>query len=216
MNARPTVVPESREAAIRPPPDPAPGLELDGEYPIGRDPLAREPVPCGYAVRLVLSHHLGGWKPCAGPPRCEHCAGLARARKSIARRRGETGEIAQQSRPGMRSRLRPTPGTGRRLPIRERPPAPERKGPRHRPADASPITAAVPTRQQKFSIGSVAAALRDDGYAPIAVRLAGLRASYRLRLGGALSSNAERELRRLHFLRRRELRALTHAYRAWP
>lgn len=37
------------------------------------DPLAREPVPVGYAVRLALSHHLGGWKPCAGPPKCEQC-----------------------------------------------------------------------------------------------------------------------------------------------
>lgn len=44
------------------------------------DPLARPPVPDGYAVRLALSHHLGGWKPCAGAPKCRHCVELQRLR----------------------------------------------------------------------------------------------------------------------------------------
>jgi hypothetical protein len=35
--------------------------------------LIRSGVPNGYATRMVLSHHLGGWKPCEGVPQCEWC-----------------------------------------------------------------------------------------------------------------------------------------------
>ncbi len=48
-----------------------------------------DPVPYGYAVRLALSHHLGGRKPCEGLPKCAHCRGLERQRQSVRRRRGE-------------------------------------------------------------------------------------------------------------------------------
>lgn len=46
------------------------------------NPLARQPVPHGYAVRLALSHHLGGWKPCAGLPKCRHCVEMHRLRNT--------------------------------------------------------------------------------------------------------------------------------------
>ena len=34
---------------------------------------AADSMPYGYRVRFATSHHLGGWKPCAGPPKCRHC-----------------------------------------------------------------------------------------------------------------------------------------------
>ena len=30
-------------------------------------------VPEGYATRMVLSHHLGGWAKCEGLPKCQWC-----------------------------------------------------------------------------------------------------------------------------------------------
>jgi hypothetical protein len=71
-----TVMPADRTALAR-------GLQLD------HDPVY------GYAVRLATSRHLGGWKPCAGLPKCEHCAGLARAKKSIARRQETAAKAAR-------------------------------------------------------------------------------------------------------------------------
>ena len=63
------------------------------------DPLAREPVPVGYRVRLAISHHLGGWAPCGGTPQCEHCGGLERKRKSLARRRARERLTAGRQHP---------------------------------------------------------------------------------------------------------------------
>jgi hypothetical protein len=55
-------------------------------------------APYGYRVRYALSHHLGGWKPCKGAPKCEHCAGAERLKASKARR----GEGATEKAGGRR------------------------------------------------------------------------------------------------------------------
>jgi hypothetical protein len=58
------------------------------------------------------------------------------------------------------------------------------------------------------------AALRDDGWLRIGARLLALRSSYTLRRGGDLARDEERELRRLHVQRRRQLEALARLYSA--
>lgn len=35
--------------------------------------LRKAGVPEGYATRMVLSHHNGGWMKCEGPPKCDAC-----------------------------------------------------------------------------------------------------------------------------------------------
>ena len=55
--------------------------------------------------------------------------------------------------------------------------------------------------------------LRDDGLAPIRVRTFGLQVAHRLSVGGKLSLESERELRRLHTRRRRQLADALKLYR---
>lgn len=66
----------------------------------------------------------------------------------------------------------------------------------------------------KISVAAVPAGLRDDPMLPIRARLAGLRATYRLQLGGTLPSDTEHDLRRLHHQRRRQLPAIARRYGA--
>ena len=55
--------------------------------------------------------------------------------------------------------------------------------------------------------------LRDDGLAPIGVRTFALQVAHRLSVGGRLSLESERELRRLHTRRRRQLADALKLYR---
>ncbi len=108
--------------------------------------------------------------------------------------------------------------------MRDRPPDQKRKGPRRRQSDASPnqntrrlsTQAAAPSQHfwEKLSIGAAATALRDDGHAPIRVRLLALRASLRLESGARISPHEERELRRLSTLRRWQLGAAARLHGA--
>ena len=51
--------------------------------------------PIGYAVRYALSHHLGGWAPCEGLPRCKHCRDAERLRVKCREARQGTETAAQ-------------------------------------------------------------------------------------------------------------------------
>jgi hypothetical protein len=61
----------------------------------------------------------------------------------------------------------------------------------------------------------MAAELRDDGWAPIRLRIAALQACYDLRRGAELGRDRERELRHQYVQRRRQLEAAARLYGAW-
>jgi hypothetical protein len=37
--------------------------------------------PYGYAVRMAISWHRGGWKPCGGPEKCGECRAIVAKRE---------------------------------------------------------------------------------------------------------------------------------------
>lgn len=103
-------------------------------------------------------------------------------------------------------------------------PPDKRQGPRRPPADARPDRKIFSSRHPNecreirqhlcaprcIEWGSqptdvVAARLRDDGSAPIGVRVLAAQAAHRMASGGCVSAEDERRLQRLHAQRRRQL-----------
>lgn len=114
--------------------------------------------------------------------------------------------------------------------MRDRPPdlgerkGPPRRQPRQGPIRSNQLTkrtqkgqprqlpAYVPGRGSK-SHQAIAKQLRDDDVLPIRVRVFALQAAHRLSIAARITRESERELRRLHAQRRRQLGAFEKLYR---
>ena len=89
-----------------------------------------------------------------------------------------------------------------------------RQGPNHFNQLKKPTQKGRPRQPSVYvpRLGLLAKQLRDDGLAPIGLRVFGLAVWHRLRVGGRVDPTDERLLRRLSAERRRQLAATSRMY----